>query len=296
MRVIRTQRELSRKPNLSQIELSGNPTTIAAELVEIGNRQPRPVPIGAPRASSLFQACMRLRILGTVYKKKMTELDSIHARVTFGIGNSLHYWVQNTDLFLGDRRRGWWKCVACGRTRYFGAPPKKGCEFCKASPAATIYEEHGIDLKKPYPVTGHPDMFYAKKPDLVRVLEIKTLNGDDWQKLKSPLVEHEWQLQTYMWACSIDPDMPAEIDPLVGYILYFSKMNFRNSLPVKAFVVVKNDSLLKRIFAKLGVYRAGVVDGELGSLPPILDECVRSKFKGARSLYCPVRGECQDHG
>lgn len=282
------------RPSLSVVEKSGDPNAIAAEFVRV-NTETETSRIGRPRGSSLYDACMRMHVIGSKEGMDKTQWSGTRDRLVFGIGNALHFWVQNTNDVLGDRRIGWWKCVACGVTSYFGGPPKKKCLNCGARPLAMLYREHSIDMRKPWAVTGHPDMFVLKtlkERKILRVLEMKTMDGDTFDGLAAPLAPHLWQIQTYMWACAMDKAIPMEVDPAVGYIMYISKKSREKTLPFKVYPVLRDSMLLTRIQAKLTSYSEGMRTYP-NSLPPVLSDCERLQFASSRAKYCPTLELCK---
>jgi hypothetical protein len=285
--------DVGRVPTIS--ETVKDPSIRASELVSIATDK-YVVPIGPPRASSLQDACMRMHVLGVKYEKTRTEWGDFQSKLMFGIGNSLHYWIQNTGDVLGNNRLGWWHCLACGKDRpNFGPPPTIKCPHCNARPEASIYREHHVDPFGDYPVSGSPDMFIQAKKALFRVLELKSMNGEDFEKLKAPLAPHEWQVRTYSWKCSKDKKLPVKIDSSAGYVLYISKKNFKNQFPMKLFIVHEDKSVLKIIKEKVALYRDGI-EHFPEKIPSRAIACGKSGLTCYQAKQCPVLKECFDHG
>jgi hypothetical protein len=255
--------------------------------------------ISWPRASSLYKCCIRQHVIGDILGKKVKDFLYIKDKLTYGIGNAVHYWLQNTPDILGDKRRGWWKCLACRKVLYFGGPPTRKCPNCGAYPEAISYKEHYIrgvgqddDGDPRYFQTGHPDMFLEKKnSSLLRVAEFKTIGSEDFDKFKAPLIEHEWQLQDYMWACSLDERLPVKIDPNVGYILYICKRHRVKDLPFKMFKVRRNEEMLNRIKEKLDLFRTGRINFP-NQLPAPDPRCLRGGMDSYMTKSCVVREDC----
>jgi len=272
---------------LDEIEESGNPEAIAASLVDIAPEEERNL-IRAPRASSLYDACIRMHVIGTKERYKRYQRVNFKGRLTYGIGGAVHYWIQNTPDVFGDRRYGWWKCLACGTVRFFGGPPKRKCS-CGANAKASEYKEHYLEVdENGMIVTGHPDMFLLRKKH--RVTEIKTITGNAFPSLKAPMIAHMWQIQTYMWAANKCKNMPVEIDDEVGYVLYISKMEHSDLFPMKMFPVQKDPHLIGRIKAKLILYKKGIASYPK-NLPPKHRECERNKGCW-RANTCPCKKIC----
>jgi hypothetical protein len=276
-------------PELTAGESSGDPAVVAVENLLIHtDREQRP--IGKPRASGLYKCCIRMHALGNRYDLSERKWADFSWRITYGIGNAVHYWIQNAPDILGDKRRGWWRCTACGRVRYFGAPPKARCEICNARAEATIYHEHGINISHPLAVTGHPDMFLEQARGIYRVLEIKTIARQEFLRLVAPLIEHLWQVEVYAWACKQKASkLPVKIDDSLSYILYVAKQHLVKPLPVKMFPVEHDPNVLRRALTKLREYRRSVEDG---TLPKIKTECKRGKWQNHEAKWCPCREVC----
>lgn len=282
------------KPVLDEVEKHGDAAAIAAQVVDLHARVETSI-IGAPRASKLYDACMRQHVLGTHFSVELTQRIAFKQKVTFSMGNAVHWWMQNKSDVFGLRRIGWWRCVACKKVLYFGRPPKKRCPHCKAYPEAIHYHEHYLNLKSPLAVTGHPDMFFEKQKGLFRVTEIKTMNGDEFERLAAPVIGHEWQVQTYMWGCNQKgAGLPVPIDPAVGYVCYVSKKQHRDILPLKMFPIRRDDQLLRRAKAKLKQYKEGRQDFP-NNLPELHSECERRNFNAYRARSCPVLNNCMEY-
>jgi hypothetical protein len=155
-----------------------------------------------------------------------------------------------------------------------------------------VYHEHFMRLTGATPVTGHPDLFIQHRENL-RVVEMKTIDGDKFAVLPAPLAEHELQLQTYMWGLQSDKRMPVKIDPDFGYLLYLSKKHASGKLPLKMFPIRRNPELIEGIQSRLSGYRAGLDDPD-SCLPEPLTICQRSSFENYRARTCPCLEECRN--
>lgn len=282
-----------KRPQLTVLEESGDFQALAATFSNFKSEKEIRL-VHSPRASSVYEDCMRKLVIGVSLKLKEPKWQGIRDRLTFGIGNAVHDWLQNSPSIFGDRRYGWWKCLACGQVRYFGSPPKKDCS-CGARPEASIYHEHSFEITHPVTVSGHPDMFFkpswAKK---LRITELKTLAGDEFDKLPSPFIGHEWQTHVYMWGCQNDPSLPVQVDEEVSYIVYVTKRNRPGDFPMKVFPVVRNELIIKRIKEKLMQYQTGMKSFPK-NLPPPAEECVRGSYSNYKAKWCVSREECMSH-
>jgi len=286
-RVVRIGESSDPRDKLTEIERSGNPSAVASWMIDFMTKTTRSIPLGPPRASSIYSDCMRKRVIGHFYQVTVPEYESLADKMVFGIGNAIHYWAQNSAELFGSRRRGWWTCLACGFT-YFGRPAVRRCK-CGARPEAFIYKEHALAVTQPFQVTGHTDMFFETESGLFRTAELKSISGELFEKLKAPYVEHEWQIQTYMWSADKDPLLPIIIDPDIGYVIYISKKVSNGVFPIKAFPIIRNDRIIKAITDKLQLYTDGLVD-----FPKHVSPCASACKKGGyMNNTCPVKNQCE---
>ena len=150
--------------------------------------------IGVPRASSIDKACMRMHVL-MAHNQGMRRKESLdfNSRLTFAWGDALHSMIQNTEIVVRDSiKRGWWRCMACNTVLGFGRSPKKDfkCTKCGAFREAITYHEHFMDVRDPFYLTGHPDIFLELQDSVLTVGELKSINKDSFKKLEKPLGEH----------------------------------------------------------------------------------------------------------
>jgi len=288
-RVIRQRRNAGLVP-VQQEYTPKDGTALAAEHLEL-RVDVEEQKIWYPRASSLHDACMRMHVIGAQNDVTMKGFASVRVKLLFGIGRAVQEWIQNTPHVLGDRRRGWWRCLACNRVVYFGGPPRKPCSNCKARPEAIVYHEHAMKLPAPWMMTGHPDMFLEKDTNVYRVLEIKTIKGEEFDKLKGPLAQHDWQIQSYMWGCELDTKLPVPIDSSVGYVMYVSKKYSTKELPFKMFTVQRNEALLGRIKDKVMAFTDGYLNYP-NRMPEPLEECRHANWSNWRAKDCPTGKMC----
>lgn len=280
---------------LTDILTAVRPTAVPKAIVSISTTSDDKI-IGPPRASSIYSACMRQHVLGTIYKLNYRDVTGFTRQLTFDIGHAMHTLIQNSnDRYFKEQRRGHWKCVACGVVSPFGKPPTENCTYCGANIEALVYHEFELKIEKPYYVSGHPDLFIApsEAPNKIRVVELKTMSGEKFKTLVAPLVEHVYQLHTYMWACGLRKnDLSIWLDDEVGYITYISKKEVSGELPIKTFTVNREVRVLKDIFDRLQQYKEGIEDNVI---PEPLDQCVTSKFDHWRAKNCVARKLCKEY-
>lgn len=143
-------------------------------------------------------------------------------------------------------------------------------------------------------VTGHPDMLYALTMEEIRVLELKTLNGDEFKALERPKAEHVFQVIGYMHYLPKDKTLPIKINPNKGLIWYFSKQMTKASLPFKAFHISKDAITVRALETTLEQFTRGIQEADY--LPEPLAACRQSGWKTYRARSCPLTELCQECG
>ena len=239
-----------------------------------------------PRASTLYDACMRQYVISNGLNIVHRDFIPPARQMTFDIGSCIHEFLQNKDRYFGQNRRGTWECMACGMTTDFGPPPSKPCK-CGARIESFKYKELMIKLDNPIYVSGHPDMFIELN-GCNRLVEIKSISGEKFRSLNAPLVQHTWQVLTYAFVCKTTKLVPA-FDESESYVVYVSKQEIRDELPMKPFTVKYDELLLREIIAKLLVFKCGI---ERRVLPEPAIECIETKFQGQVARRCHVWDAC----
>jgi hypothetical protein len=277
---------------LTHLEKSGDPELITREFISTKSKVYNKKLPRYPRASSLYKDCMRQLVLVNQNKIEVQEFVGFSNTVIFDIGNSVHYWAQNTGAFIDEKfRAGFWKCSACGYTTVFCKVVDTNCPVCGAKKRAFIYKEYALKLDSPYMVTGHPDMFVEKPCSNFRVMEFKTIDGPAFDRLKAPMIEHQWQIQTYMWGIGRDK-LAKEItfDSKHAYIMYISKTFKMKEAPIKTFLIKRDKSIIKDIITKLKEFKIGFGGG---ALPAPHSQCSDTNYACYLAKNCPVLSVCK---
>mgnify|MGYP002346241813 FL=1 len=281
------------KFDLTAVEKSGDPEAITTQLLNINSIQ-RDKRIRYPRASGIYKDCMRCYAIGNLYKAKAKEYIPFARQVTFDIGNAVHRWLQNSPDYYGEQRVGYWKCLSCNHITHFSRPRATPCDRCGANSSAFEYSETLLILKDPYNISGHPDLFLdtAHAKGKIRIVEFKTIDGDKFNSLRAPLVEHVWQVNAYMWMCHEDPvQIPAKIDTKVSYVVYISKKEKQGTLPIKTYLVKRNPEIITEIKQKLEIFNTAI---KTKTLPPPYLECIKTGFNSWTSKFCPLKEKCKE--
>jgi hypothetical protein len=241
------------------------------------------------RGSSASKICIRDRILGWRNNLLKTNRISVSERLIYDVGNAYHRWMQNSPVYFGDRRVGWWKCLYC-KNRYFGKAPKQKCS-CGMSPEGIIYDEHEMVLNgDPAYVGGHPDMFLEIENNDIRVAEIKSMKGDEWKTLKFPLAENVFQLHTYFCFLPYDSNLPIRVNHLRGFLFYVNK-NPGREFPIKAFNIVRQETIVQTIMSDMLSHKRGIEDETY--IPPVEQACLSSSWSNYRAKSCPSLHLCR---
>jgi len=287
MRIIRTQQ---RQQHTELVKFdTENPYQLAFELLNLQTQLDEQLYPKRMRLSNISKACPRESVLGFRHELELQTRLGIQQRTTFDLGNAFHEWMQNTPAYFGNRRVGWWQCMACGHVR-FGYPPKAKCQ-CGAAVKAIRYKEHYMRLDNPL-VSGHPDLFYAVTKDDVRVMELKTVNGDEFKKLTAPLSDHVFQVNGYMHYLRMDKTLPIRLNGDTAFIIYASKQHTVTTIPYKAFLIKRSAEIVAVIEKMLEEFTQGIND--TAYLPSLLAECEQTGWNCARARRCPVLDYCKE--
>jgi hypothetical protein len=241
-----------------------------------------------PRASSLFDACMRMHVIAAKSDIKYYKTESGRPQDTmvFNLGTAVHYMMQNTPTFFGDRRIGFWECSACG-TIIWGKPPIQNCDRCGAKKEAFVYIEHGFTAEPPYYCSGHVDLFLDVGNGKSRMLDLKTMGEDEFYGLEAVKAKDEFQLLTYMVLAEAEADLP--IDTNRGFIFYVCKKIKSDAMPYKMFHVIRNESNTNSVLKRLALFKNGY-ENFPNDLPPVQPSCLGFTSYAAKS--CPCVSAC----
>lgn len=186
--------------------------------------------------------------------KKRDQFIGTSLRVTFDHGRDMERRLRND--WLRDVMVGTWQCSVCGHKHAtFGKVPKIKCPSCGyerweyTEPRFTSLVSGisgGID--------GVVDVGDMKH----RILEIKSIDKDEFKKLAAPLAEHKFRTTLYLrLAAESGEDVAERINTKTAHILYVSKsFGFKDDTlkdkgisdspfsPFKEFVVARDDNLV----------------------------------------------------
>lgn len=271
------------------VDLITNPQRLAHQLLRLDSLVEENRYMRRLRLSNIADVCVREQLLGLRNDVIFKGVVDISLRVTFDLGSGIHDFLQNGANYLGENRLGWWRCSACGR-KIFGRRPTAHCHKCTALPGAFRYQEHALRLPEGIPVSGHPDNFLEVAPGDIRIVDFKSINGEEFERLTAPKAEHAMQVNGYMEYIQYDDTLPVRIHRNKGFVLYVSKKHMPKSLPFKMFHVERNPAFIQVIHSKVADFTKGLEDESF--LPAPSTKCLAAHFQSGRARTCPVVALC----
>ena len=269
-----------------------NPFLLALSIVGPLTRTEIKTYEGPLRASGLCNVCLREHCIGrhlNVVKKKTIDAQ---LKLIFGIGNAVHTTMQNDPVYFGDKLIGFFLCHSCKKVLPFQRRPK-ACPVCGSE--YVFYKEAQVALKGL--IQGHIDIFVEVGKGIIRIVDVKTLTADEFNKLKDAKYEDKFQLCTYQFLVDATQNkFPAKIDCINGYIFYVPKQHpGKGKFPIKAFRVERDSLTTETIKSTLKTFNS-CIDRETGRVkefPPPLVSCIAGDWGAYRPRSCPVGVHCK---
>lgn len=179
------------------------------------------------------------------------EYLSTSEAVTYQIGRDLQ---ANVSIWLGKYAVGGWRCVVCGTAHVWQLCPSK-CQQKNCDSINFVYEETRF-TSLVSGISGGIDLCVLfDKHELIRIVEIKTIDKDKFKELQAPFGTHRVRTSLYLRLIE-ESDHPARdrIDTKMASILYVSKGGYGTAdpdmaawglkekfSPFKEFIVERND-------------------------------------------------------
>ncbi len=235
--------------------------------------------------------CARKAALCVTHKKQANESIGCALQATFDLGRATEGLVR--EEWLRDFSYGGWQCYLCGYEEVGPWPKDKLCK-CGASYHAVKYQELKVrDITSG--ASGSVDLFLKLRGKL-RLVELKIMAADEWDKLIAPLAEHRERTNYYLelWADNGIPKLDGQLlcDKSSFIILYVSRGFGRKHpvlnkvLPFKEFVFQHDPALTPPIHAKAQSAKVWYMDHQM----PERTLCA-TKADGIKRK-CPVTREC----
>jgi hypothetical protein len=180
--------------------------------------------------------------------KPKQEYLSTALATTYSLGSATARLL--IEDWAGDSVVGNWECVKCGTFKSMCTNPGGWCSGTQKH----IWKYHEVVFESPkYSITGSIDALFMLGTPLWRVVELKIIAVDMFEKLMAPLPEH--RIRTSLYLKLIDESnsvWKSHINLNVGTVLYVSrgygKKNAEHNdvLPFKEFEVKRDDSMIKQ--------------------------------------------------
>jgi hypothetical protein len=228
-------------------------------------------------------------LLDVLEQKLPPEYINAALQVAFDNGEALHDLCRNK--WLRNDVIGMWKCKNCKEERHFSKLPvlTKGYS---CTHEWVYHEEKFVDAETH--ISGSIDFFLDMGNKKLTVVEVKSIDKDQFAKLAGPMAKHRIRSQMYLALIersTATKEVKEQIDLSHARILYiskgFGKMNSDHGkvLPFKEFSVQRNDEAVAKYFelgAQVQDFRSG------GKMPKVM--CANHLDKRAQS--CPVVKQC----
>ena len=195
-------------------------------------------------------------------------------RITFTHGRDMEYRMRNE--WLREHMVGRWECNVCGHEHtVFGKAPKISCPKC----GKNRWEYKETNFKSPTSgVTGGIDAIVDVGAEKHRILEIKSIDKDQFKELVAPLAEHKLRTTLYLrLAHESHLDESNKVNTQEAHILYVSKsFGFKDDSmkvagisdapfsPFKEYVVKRDDALVETYVQKAIVVKAFIDTPQVG--------------------------------
>lgn len=186
--------------------------------------------------------------------KQKDQFIGTALRITFDHGRDMERRFRNE--WLRDAMVGKWECSVCGHPHStFGKVPTIKCPSCGFE--RWSYKEPRFTSKQSG-VSGGIDGLVDVGETKVRILELKSIDKDEFKKLAAPLAEHKFRTALYLRLAD-ESGVPeaARINTKQAHIVYVSKsFGFKDESlkdkgisdapfsPLKEFVVERDDNLV----------------------------------------------------
>lgn len=214
---------------------------------------------------------------------------------TFQMGRDLQdrivHWFADMGRAVGD-----WRCDGCDKLFQFQARPPK-CSHCGCRSFAP--EEVRFQSAENGTSCGIDMLLNLDGPKLT-VIEIKTIDKDEFKALKAPLAEHRLRTNLYLRLIAESAHAKKKLVRTDrAYVLYASKGGYgcldkevqgwpthEQFSPYKEFEIKRDDSQTDDLVAPAKIvydYRQGLIGMPAGVCHSALDK---------RAAKCPRRAEC----
>ena len=240
--------------------------------------------------------CPRMYALADVtHTKAPDSWLSTSLKMTFQIGRDQE---RNIVLWFAEMGRAvcHWRCISCNQLHVFQKRPY-ACAECG------VKKLDPEEVRFTSAVTGVGagiDMILALGDPKMRVIEIKTMDKEQFKELKAPIAEHRWRTNLYLRTIAESGSSWANlIDTSMATILYTTKGGYGTSCddvkkwglpedfsPFKEYDITRDDAETDDLALRARTvkeFRAG----EVG-----MPEGICATAFSQRAQECPLKGVC----
>lgn len=223
-------------------------------------------------ASDIFNFCPRRFCLCLEYDIPfhVNEYIGNSLALTFDIGRKIQDIVIERIMKSG-KLIGTWTCE-CGHT-YFGFL-EKVCPKCKKYKPKYKDTQLKIYLGKNIWIVGNMDIQVADS-ELIYIGEIKSIKKDEYLSLKEPLINHKYQIMTYLYMLGhkdvfvnnipiqdLEKDIGLKFYRMQGAVIYVPKESVKDPFD-KIFSQSLDKEFVEKIQNQLSTIKAYVTKGKI---------------------------------
>jgi hypothetical protein len=288
-RKVKTKAEKAQGQVMKSDALDPDDVSFVAKTVRMADAEVEVGRLGSEtvHVSSLVSGsfCPRAHVIAkrhniTAHQKVMPAM-----RIVWALGRAAETHVRGQFIKAhgAGRCMGKWRCK-CGNLSLVGFGAKATiCGNCGTD--ANVYEE--LDLFDPITgVGGHPDLVFITRKGDFRVVEIKSLNRTEFEKLFKAKPDHTLQLGFYVRILRESFKRDGIKGKVTGTVLYVVK-DFVPSSPYLEFNGDASDLTLDALTGQAVIAKEAE---EEGTTPPRLTAC--SSPKATRAKNCAACSLC----
>lgn len=243
-------------------------------------KDPRRAPGYHP--SQMYDFCARREVLDHWFPQPHADFIPPELQMIFDWGTAWHWMVQNHYFGPMGILFGSWRCNTCAKTvkDCFMPDPCATCHGAREwKPPRyggywTYIEPHLYD--KDWKVPGHGDGIFILNRQLDgprSLLEIKTINGYGFERLRGPTEPHLFQINIYLWLAKLEE----------CWLTYWTK-DAKQQKP-KVYRVRYDPSIVEETKKRIDLHRRHWPS-------KTLCEGICKSDKDKHAVECPQRGSC----
>lgn len=195
------ERNLVRQEAFNPEDMENLPDGFVSRILHTQDSLPEPQRhnVGYTHLSALLKnPCVRqLRFMDENQDKQVFQSVTGAHRLMWKLGRAIETHIRETYIkgVKGKGVFGNWEC-ACGAVKHAGKRFSEtwlSCQRCRTKP--DNYKEYTV-FDHDAGIAGNPD-FLVYGGDILTVVEIKSMNGEDFELLRAPMPDHVYQAAGY---------------------------------------------------------------------------------------------------